>query len=149
MNKRKGTVILPTIIIFGMVIFGLVMTGLLVAQFLTRSNFIIRLTAESQAAAKSAMADVYLKLIKGTLSPIPILCNDSNQVFTDYGTTQIGRVDVNVKICRYDCGLQTCRYRVRAVAQPNFLVKQQIETIFGVNVDTGTVKIIKQSSLKF
>jgi len=136
--KRKGVAVLPAVLIFGVVILGIVITGLFTTQLVNRSVFGIRLAEEVEAAARSTVADIHLRLIRDSIS-LPVLCNDSSPVFTDYAVTVPGRTTIDAGICYYSCDLSVCRYRVRVDAQNTFLVNRRLEAVFDKDVVSGRV----------
>ena len=147
-THNDGVVVLPTVLIFGAIIISIVLTGIFIIQLINRSNFGIRLAAETSAAAYAAIDDVHLRLIKGVLSPEPVECNDTSPIFTAYNTIDLGRADVSVNVCKYSCGVMTCRYRVRTEAQAMF-VKRRLEAVFDADPVTGQVRLSSLESLEF
>ncbi|MFH1758993.1 MAG: hypothetical protein ABH822_00315 [Patescibacteria group bacterium] len=146
---NKGVAVLPAVLIFGAIMIGIVISGLMVAQTINRSNFGIRIAAEAEAAARAAIEDVHLKILRNSLSPEPVECNDSSPVFTPYDAPDLGRIQVDAEICKYSCGLDICRYRVRANAQSVFFVKRQLEALIDVDPVTGQTRISSLKQLSF
>ena len=148
-TRRRGVVVLPTILIFSAIILGIVLAGLFIVQLINRSNFGIRLAAESVAAANAAIDDVHLRLIRDNLSPIPTECNDVSPVFTTYDTLTIGRVNVTQMVCKYTCGVSACRYRIRADAVASSFVKRRYEALMDSDQVTGQIRVGSVKAIGF
>lgn len=146
-RKRKGFA-LPAVVVFGAIALSIVATGLFVTQLVTRSVFGARLAEEAMAAGRSVVADVHLRLIKGTISD-PVVCNDTNPIFTNYDISVPGRITTDVGICRYDCGLNVCRYRVAIEARSSFLVRRKMEAIFDRDTVSGQIKLSEIEELEY
>ena len=141
MNK-KGVAVLPAILVMGVVIIGLALTGILVVRLINQSTFGIRLAAETGAAAQAAVDDANLRLLQGNLT-VTKSCPDfaSNP---NYSFTEIGRVTVDVFVCKTVCGLYVCQYEVRADAKALF-VKRRLKAVLDADPLTKQIKV---SSIK-
>lgn len=156
--NKKGVVVLPTILIFGAIIVGMVLTGVFVVQLITRSNFGVRLAAETSAAAQAGVEDVYLRLLKGTLKTTGgstnfTQCDDVTPIFSeDFNGLNLGRANVSIKVCEYltQCSDPTrvCRYRVITDASALF-VKRSMEAVFDVDQTTGQVSLTSLEAVVF
>lgn len=146
--RRKGVVVLPTIIIFGAIALGIVVTGLFVAQLINRSIFGIRLAAEARSAIKSAAADIQLRLIRGDLTAVT--CEGGGvPASAPPETTSVGRITVTAKLCQEKCGLRTCLHRADITGRAPLFIVRKTSVVFDEDIVSGQVNLTSAINVEF